>query len=331
MLTCGEAFKLRGRIFLLIWTVYGGLNSILTAQVGIGTTQPHPSALLELSSQDQGLLLPRVTLYDTSKSGLNTHYDAQQGLLAYNVSDSLFGRPGLCVFDGNLWRSLAFAVPEYAQWQSAQGGLQYAAGEVYIGANSGTNNNLWLSRRLIDWDNSNYFLDPAAGSVLNEIKLDQGSTADVSLYWDRPDTGFFAPSPGAVGLSVSGNLRLFVDSLGRLGIGTGAPEADLDLSGSVKLGANGSVINGVRRFTTSHTIPSDWPEEFIVIELDQTQLQSLGMSSSALIHVQLRGSLSRLLSVRHQGMDEQGYHISLEGIVPSMLGQSFEIDYLAFF
>jgi hypothetical protein len=117
----------------------------------------------------------------------------------------------------------------------------------------------------------------------------------------------------------------------QVGIGTGTPEADLDLSGGVELGANGSVIDGVRRFTTSHTIPSDWPEELIVIELDQTQLQSLGMSSSALIHVQLRGSLSRLLSISHQGMDEQGFHITLEGIVPSMLGQAFEIDYLAFF
>lgn len=32
------------------------------AQVGIGTNNPHPSAILDVQSQDKGVLLPRVAL-----------------------------------------------------------------------------------------------------------------------------------------------------------------------------------------------------------------------------------------------------------------------------
>ena len=71
--------------------------------------------------------------------------------------------------------------------------LKYWSGPVMIGASAATNNDLWISHKIIDWDNSNYFLDPGASSVLNELKLNPGSPVDVSLYWRASNTGFYAP------------------------------------------------------------------------------------------------------------------------------------------
>lgn len=36
------------------------------AQVGIGTNEPHPSAVLEIQSEHKGLLIPRVALKSTN-------------------------------------------------------------------------------------------------------------------------------------------------------------------------------------------------------------------------------------------------------------------------
>ncbi|MFD2035311.1 hypothetical protein ACFSKL_10940 [Belliella marina] len=43
------------------WIVFFLATVVSHAQTGIGTTDPHPSAALELSSTDKGLLIPRMT------------------------------------------------------------------------------------------------------------------------------------------------------------------------------------------------------------------------------------------------------------------------------
>lgn len=312
----------------IVFILYSCFTEVLWAQVGIGTIHPDPSAILDISSPNQGVLLPRVELKDQSKWGLNSLHQAPDGLVVYHTVDSLFGGRGLYVFDGVSWRGLAYNRSEQEQWQWTNSGVHYGAGGVYIGANAATNNDLWLSRRLIDWDNSNYYVDPAAGSVLNEIKLDPGSTTDTSLYWERPDTGFFAPTTGAIGLSVSGNLRWFLSSEGRFGISTAEPQADLDVSGSIKLGAQGSVIQGVKRFGQMHIIPPDWPQDSWTIEMDSETLAAMNIPLSAYIQGQIRGTLSRELRVLSQGMDEQGYFLTLTGINPNLAGQALELDFL---
>jgi len=49
---------------------------------------------------------------------------------------------------------------------------------------------------------------------------------------------------------------------------------------------------------------------------------------SANIHGQIRGALSRQLRVLSQGIDEQGFHLTLSGINPNLGGQSLELDFL---
>jgi len=310
----------------LVWTAPTALG-----QVGMGTAAPDPSAILDLWSTDRGLLLPRVQLNNLSKDGLSPTIEAAEGLLVYQNTDSSFASRGLYVFDGDSWRGLSFNRPEYQLWQWSGSGLHYGSGEVYIGESASTNNNLWLSRRLVDWDNSNYFLDPAAGSVLNEIKLDAGSTADVSLYFDRPDTGFFAPAGGALGFSISGALRLFLSDQGQLGVNTSSPGADLDINGSVKLGPHSSIFHGMKRFSRVCEIPTDWAHNTMEVTLDDLELAELNIPIAAFIEVQVRDAPNRQLWISKQGIDQDGVYLTIAGIDPSVLAQNFTLDFLALF
>lgn len=66
-------------MFLLLVTVQ------LTAQVGIGTTTPDPSSMLEINADNAGVLLPRLTT--TQRNAITSPAD---GLLIYNTDDNAF-------------------------------------------------------------------------------------------------------------------------------------------------------------------------------------------------------------------------------------------------
>lgn len=76
--------------------------SIGYAQVGIGTTEPNASAVLELSSSNSGFLLTRVAL--TSLTDITTIPNPVEGLMVYSpTSNSANLTPGVYVFDGTRW------------------------------------------------------------------------------------------------------------------------------------------------------------------------------------------------------------------------------------
>ena len=67
------------------------------AQVGIGTTTPHASAVLDLTASDKGLLLPRVTsLDDITETPVN-------GLMIYDTTDNC-----VKVFQNGAWSGCLF-------------------------------------------------------------------------------------------------------------------------------------------------------------------------------------------------------------------------------
>ena len=90
---------MRTILFLFLLT-----TSISLAQVGIGTTNPNPDALLDLTTTDQGLLLPRVILTDsTSAAPLTAHV---AGMFVYNTTTSGNVSQGVYYNDGISWRRL---------------------------------------------------------------------------------------------------------------------------------------------------------------------------------------------------------------------------------
>lgn len=79
-------------------------------QVGIGTTTPDSSSLLELSSTNSGFLLPRVNLLSTTD--VTTIPSPAEGLMIYNLGANCNLIPGLYVFDSSRWRRVSYADTE---------------------------------------------------------------------------------------------------------------------------------------------------------------------------------------------------------------------------
>jgi hypothetical protein len=77
------------------------------AQVGIGTSTPNNSAMLEISSTDKGLLIPRVSLVDPLVSSpLPAHV---AGMMVYNTNSNANIQPGFYMNNGAGWISISAA------------------------------------------------------------------------------------------------------------------------------------------------------------------------------------------------------------------------------
>jgi uncharacterized protein (TIGR02145 family) len=72
---------------------FGMINSIMPvySQVGVGTTLPHESAILEIQSDNQGFLVPRMTTVQRDQI-----VDPAEGLMFYNITESC-----IQIFKGN--------------------------------------------------------------------------------------------------------------------------------------------------------------------------------------------------------------------------------------
>lgn len=73
-------------------------NLLAEAQVGINTTNPHPSAMLDLNSTFSGILIPRMT--SAQKTAIVA---PATGLLIYQTDAA----SGFWYFDGTIWRTFS--------------------------------------------------------------------------------------------------------------------------------------------------------------------------------------------------------------------------------
>jgi hypothetical protein len=90
--------------FIFILTV-----NISFTQVGIGTNTPDNSAILDVTSTDKGVLVPRVSLNDVSDtSGTATIPSPATGLLVWNTNAATTGGSGVgfYFFNGSIWLPL---------------------------------------------------------------------------------------------------------------------------------------------------------------------------------------------------------------------------------
>lgn len=78
------------------------------AQIGVGTTSPKPSAVLDVTSTNKGLLIPRVAL--AGNNDTTTIPSPETSLLIYNTSD-ISGinsiSAGFCFFNGTNWTPIS--------------------------------------------------------------------------------------------------------------------------------------------------------------------------------------------------------------------------------
>ncbi len=99
------------RIYFLVFLSAFTLG--VQAQVGIGTTTPDASALLEVQSSSKGLLIPRVTLQSTTD--VTTITSPATGLLVYNTTAHNDVLTGFYYWEGS-WKPLLAATSGGTAW-----------------------------------------------------------------------------------------------------------------------------------------------------------------------------------------------------------------------
>ncbi len=91
----------------------------LFAQIGINTTNPDASSILDIQSSDKGLLLPRVAL--TGPSDNTTIESPSESLLVYNTSTSGGLTKGFYFWSGSAWSAVSNSGSPSSEKWSLQG------------------------------------------------------------------------------------------------------------------------------------------------------------------------------------------------------------------
>ncbi len=82
------------------------LSTFSYGQVGIGTTSPHPSAILDVSATNKGFLLPRLNL--TGRNDVTTIANPANGLMIVNLTANGTGTDAVAANSIYFWQSSAW-------------------------------------------------------------------------------------------------------------------------------------------------------------------------------------------------------------------------------
>ena len=228
-------------VLLILSSLYvNGQNN----NVGIGTTSPHSSSILDITSITDGLLIPRMTY--AQKIAIGT---PATGLLVYQTNTSGINLPGLYHYDGAAWKR--FARSDEIGWTTV-GNDQYSnlTGNIGIGTTTPTSKFHVVGNIL--QENGTFTINHS-GAIL-QFKNADVNKAYVQLSGE--DLRMGTNSGNAVGkfvLRMDGADRIWVNNDGEMGFGTEYPlakitvqtgqDADLDPTvgnGYVMLGSVGS-------------------------------------------------------------------------------------------
>jgi hypothetical protein len=190
----------------------------LAQAVGIGTSSPHPSAQLDVTSTTKGLLVPRMTQAQrTAIAG------PLAGLLIYQTDNT----PGFYYYNGAAWNIVGtdkwgtFVAPD----------IFYAAGNVSIGSFTSIAKLNVIGDQMIHGAQPLLFFRPQSGATTSQIRFqltDGSNEFGITHFSNRLTLGRM------VGLTVANDL--IVASDGNIGIGTTAPNAKLHVSSNVMIG-----------------------------------------------------------------------------------------------
>lgn len=225
--------------------------------IGIGTTSPQASALLDISSTTKGFLLPRMTY--SQKNAIQTPV---AGLMVYQTDASGTNQSGLYFYDGSIWKRFArfdeIGGGGNNSWTIA-GDNQYSnlAGNVGIGTSTPTSKFHVVGSVL--QEGSTYALNHASGIL--QFRNSGVNKAYMQLSGNNVRIGTNAGNTsGGVIFRLDGTERMIIDSTGNIGIGTTSPNA------SAKLEIT-STTQGVLlpRLTTSQMFAIDNPAEGLMI------------------------------------------------------------------
>lgn len=151
------------------------LGTSLHAQVGIGTQTPANAALLDITSTDKGILIPRVALQSTTDITTITGAEIT-GLLVYNTNTINDVTPGFYYWDGS-WTKLSAAAATNTEW-SLTGNASTTPSTNFVGTTDAQDlvfrtNNTEVMR--IDVDGN---LGIADNNPSAQLEMNQGANQD---------------------------------------------------------------------------------------------------------------------------------------------------------
>ena len=182
--------------------------------VGIGTTSPDPSAILDISAPDKGLLVPRVSLQSlTSYAPITT--SPALSLLIFNDGQGGVMPPGFYWWDGTKWKLLMDSVATVGPLSG------FGTPTNPIGLQPGIN-----AGDALLWNGTQW-----VSGTIDRDSVCNGALANYLQKW--------------TGLKLC-NSQVYDDGT-NVGIGTSSPAATLDVNGTVRI----RTINPVSSATAS--------------------------------------------------------------------------------
>jgi microcystin-dependent protein len=249
------------------------LISIVKAQVGVGTTSPASTAMLDVTSTNKGFLPPRMTT--TQRDGIAT--PVATGLIIYNTDEKV-----IQIYNGTTWytASAATTMGAIAASSTANGGT-ITSGVLSLAPADATNGGI-VTTGIQTFAGIKTFNDKVGiGTATPPSKLSVLAGASEPSTPGTNSTGNFrigvspiegidfgksgtAPYSGWIqnGYNATDNDPLSLNPLGgNVGIGTMSPLAKLDVTGNIKItdGTQGagkvltSDANGLASWQTAGT------------------------------------------------------------------------------
>lgn len=186
------------------------------SQIGIGTVTPHPSSILDLSSSEKGLLIPRMT-----KAQRDVIPSPTTGLLIYQTDAPI----GFYFFDGSAWLPIYPGGDNLGNHTATQN-LKL---NNYFLSNDGDNEGIFINnngRAGINTSSPNSDLH-VHSPLLNytTIQLTHQASSGLGFYIQNNSSGVSLMNYENLRLSLgtNGTDKLTIASSGEVGIGTNSP------------------------------------------------------------------------------------------------------------
>lgn len=175
-----------------------------------GTDIPYSASILEIRSNNKGVLFPRMTT--TNRDAIAS---PQAGLLMYNTSTNQFN-----YYNGSSWQVTSLG----NQW-GINGSILHHSGQVGVGTASMTNMNTFLTVK-----------GNLGGTEYEGMYADASSATGKPFYGYATNGSaraihYFDGSTAKWNLNINGTDRLSVNNLGYLGVGTVNPAYRLHVNG----------------------------------------------------------------------------------------------------
>ncbi len=210
---------------ILFFLLMANIGSSIKAQqnVGIGTNTPNASAMLDITSpfNNKGLLIPRMT-----SSQRDLIPSPAPGLMVYETSTNSFW-----YYNSSVWNQIGTGGA--SPWTTSGTNIYNSnTGNVGIGTSSPTSKLHIAGNSLLINGTNPIFQFQQAGVNTGYVQV---SSDDLRIGTNSGN------GSGKMVIRMDGNDRIFIDSIGQMGIGKSIPTEKLDVAGKIRIISDGGI------------------------------------------------------------------------------------------